>query len=901
MQLLTKEEIQRRSVLIAILHKLHELYASKKEILEKDWIKLFNEGQLDDVQQLHTKTKQLVKQQIRTVDQLISLFKKEQGELVVDAGKNADYVSLVKHHVGFAELKQVGADVEDIIRSFDRYGWLLKEQERILKEVRGQGQQAYGEKDLRKWLEEEFKLLEHVQPFWHDWELIVVKVEKLLENIDKLTEEEYNMVQRDIALLLEKYHKEYSDDFTASQLGTELAVNLYIHPVKELDWERGIPVAVVNIDMTACNNLDESHKLGDEMIKVGYEYLIRKLDRSFTRVDTGKEIPSDGVVTVLGRTRYKIVGVPKEEIVDALQHIHDTDAIMKELSKPSRQGDRYLKGADEDPIRAIQAKKFKSLNTRMVVGYHDLAPLHTGKVFLKQVDELTGVRAKLEGEVPLDQRSDLESRKQELLGLIKKTEKFMAADVDGAIKKAAGRAEYLEKEMYDHLKDQKLKEIQTMEEADGIPILPTPYYAAEQRKIENTVLRRFPEILVYDGTTPDEYYGRNYIPEKEFEGLMIKRIGHQLGLDGFLTRGFYEVLGATRVGKDGKLLPQDAARLKMWKERFYTDVLQKRHWEKNYELRMTQSLREKAYDEVLSKMTWIEGAQIMTFIEIDGFNAFNKIYRPDPDDTYYHTMLKVLYDRFEETINNVRDEYQMELRMTKQGDEIWISYPRRRPSGEDVTEKEHRKFLQSVHDSFVRRGDEGYAVKNFMTAQWIPLLILHREKTGEHLRRAVGNAQKVFFVNNAKYSPKASQEAPYIGMNDENANSLLSLNSKVAFYTKFHHNNDEENMDRWKVLDGVRDTSGLGIFGPEKFKYSEMLFKETVKLTLGGGSVRSFTGRIVRVGTTMGYVGFDNAVILKTSEEVEELRKELNKAVEKVREDIGRGGYHNLEKKYVKI
>ncbi len=897
MQKFTKEEIEKRAKIIGPCNTLLQLFTEKKNLFESDWTRLFNEGQVENVIAIHKNTAQLVKRQIKTVEQIISLIKEEQGELAAETNKHLNYTELLKAHflLGDEEGNPVSkekTDTQEIIQALNNLLNVLKEQDKRLKETKGAGQEAYSEAGLKELLIKEFQVLKEVKPFWHDWELQVVRINNMLENYESVREEEITELAKDIRDLLRRYHEEYASNGKASQLGTELAINLYLNETEEVNKLGGIPIAIVNIDMTACNILDESHKLGDALIETGYEILKKELLREFTLLPDKKTLSGKGVITIFGRTKYKIVGVPKEEIEKALKKIHEGDLILKELKKPENQGNRFM--------GTPQQRQFEALNTRMVVGYELLKIGNERVKFQQAIFKQTMLRSSLGGETKLEEKAEIEHQLEQAKQEIKEVEKAVASAVDEAIKRAAAKAEYLEKEVFPKMFNKKLNEILQEDKKRNIPLIPIPLFKKEQRKVENIVLSNFPSILIYDGEIDKIYLGRNYVPEQEFEGVMIKRLSHQIGLDMKIATQLYKAFSEAK--KKGKITPEEAKKLKELKQEFYLNVLQKRHLEKSYDLRFTKALREEAYDELVAKMCILEGPQIMTFIEIDGFNAFNKIYKPDPEDTYYHKMLKVMFDKFEEQFNKgVGDEYKIKLRMTKQGDEIWISYPLHTNRGV-IKEEDHRKFLQKVHDAFVSRKEgEAMEVKNFRTVDWISCLILSNEEIRQHLENCWKNGKETYLVNNSSLRPDRPQELMPPKITPENQKELLELDSKVRFWLKFLGNSDIEEMKRWKILKDVRQVTGEGLFGPEQFKYWEMLFNETVKVQEGGASKRKYTGRIIRAGTTIGYAGFKTPIMLENAEDVHQFRKLLNESIEKMRQRKGRGKIYNLQKEFSEI
>ena len=275
MKAFSKEEIEKRAKIAGLCHQLLLLFKEKKEDLRPSWRELFDKGEVSGVTELHDRTVLVTRKQKEAVTTLIKLFQEEQAELSSEVNKHINYTELVKAHFQFgpgALLEKEQSDTQQIIIALQLVFSTLDEQSKILKTSKGPGQQAYSETGLRDLLKRETELLEKIQPFWRDWEVVVSQIEGLLENADELTEEKWKSVYKEIMLLLDQYHSDYSNGYKASQLGTELAITLYINPTKELDPDYrgfgnepekrgGVPIAVVNIDMTACNNLDESHKL----------------------------------------------------------------------------------------------------------------------------------------------------------------------------------------------------------------------------------------------------------------------------------------------------------------------------------------------------------------------------------------------------------------------------------------------------------------------------------------------------------------------------------------------------------------------------------------------------------------------------------------------------------------
>ncbi|MBN1544953.1 hypothetical protein JW898_05850 [Candidatus Woesearchaeota archaeon] len=895
-----KEEMGQRSKIVALCHSIYQLFNEKRKELAVDWKEEFNKGGVERVEQLFNRTLEVVYQQISAVSQLSELIRQQDAEVRKSAGrlgKHLDYASLVKSHFSFATIagemiKKEELDTEKLLELLRKLFFDLSEQKKKLDSVKkqGAGKQAYAEVDIRSLAQTEFKILQSITPFWNEWETLVPKIEALVSNIGQASEEDLDRLKKDIRKLLDSYHKSFANDEQASQLGTELALNLAINDTKEMDALGGkVPVAIVNVDMTACNSLDTSHKLGDALIQTAYKELDRRLRREFTIIEQYERkgiIDGKGVVTILGRTRLKIVGIGKKEIEDALKEV---PPIVRKQLVDTFSG--QFQGAD--------LQSLKNLNTRLLAGYHELDVGNERRQF---VYKLVYFKLTSEGYLkdiiqPYTGELDAKVERESALAELKELEKQIAQKIDDAIKHAAAKAEYLEKMFLPDYEGRKLGELKKRMEEEHIPPVETPVFVQRINAIEREVLADFPAVVIYDGKFEPKsaWIGLNYIPEEEFEGKMINRVAHQIGLDNHLAEELLRLFHECRQKrKDGKLEPEDAKKLHELKEKFYLDVLQKRHLAKSYDLRFPASLREDSFDQVLAAMTLIEGPQVMTFFELDGFNAFNKLYRPDKQDTYYHSVLKMMLTHFDEVFNEgVAEQYAIKPRMVKQGDEIWISYPLTSERGK-VSEKEHMKFLERVRRSLVSLSlGEALKVPNQRTIDWIPLRIDNKILLHLHLQNCFRKSKQVFYVDNSKFTHDRPQSEKHIEVTPLNQEGLFG-----SYFTmvRIIGANKKEDFTDWKSISPAREVTGDGDFGPEKFIFSSMLFEETVKLLSDGASSRLKTGRVIRLGTTAGYAGFSRPLMPTAPKESELIRGRLNEAVEKMRHRKGRGGIYNLEK-----
>ncbi|MFH1668870.1 MAG: hypothetical protein ABIA62_03000 [Candidatus Woesearchaeota archaeon] len=891
-------EMNSRAQLISIVSNIHSAFNKKKALLSEDWKEEFNKGKIKQVEEQFNSMCDIVDSQIKLIADLAELINKQEQE-IHDSGTKPDkhtrYSDLVKAHFGFtgpdgelvdkAELESV-----QILEFLRKINLDLQEQKKILDALKkkGAGQQAYSEIDLRELTKTEYSLLQHVEPFWHDWEALTVKIESMISRLEGLSDDEIDKAEDEIKKLLSIYHAEFTGNERASQLGTELALNLYIQGTEEIkNLGDKIPVVLINIDMTACNSLDASHKLGDALIDTCYDELDKRLRRDFTKTGSkkkGRMIEGKGVVTVLGRTRFKIVGVPKEELKPVLEELPAVihDIMMK------KQGGRFKNTHDWD--------RFNQLNTVLLAGYSEISIGNMRTEFRSAIEALNFSPVDyLNEDIPIAPKGiDGRINREHLLADVKILEKRIALEIDEAVKSASAKAEYLEKEVYPKMKEALMKEIVQRRSDAGIPDVPSPVFDRQEKDILIDAAKKYPLILLYHDKIDPVLLGTNYIPEDEFEGLMISRVAHQIGMDNKFTEEFIDFLrSAKALKKDGRMDESDSHRLHELKERFYDAVLQKRHIAKSYELRFIKALREDAYDELLPGMMMIEGPQIMTFIEVDGFNAFNKLYRPDNQDTYYHSLLKLIFTKFDEVFNSgVPEDHKLSLRMTKQGDEIWLSYPLHSERG-NIREKDHRKFLESINRTLMSRGDDALYVNNTRTVDWIPYLIEDKKVMEDHIQNSLQKKRRVSFVDNSYYQSTEVQQRPYVPLTPANRDKFW----KGIFTLVRVANKKSADFSNWKVLDGAREITGTDFFSPMRLKTAYMLFSETLKKTVQGVSSRLNTGRIIRLGFTMGYVGFQKRpIVCKSADEVKLIRKVMNDAVEHIRKTKGRGGVHNVDK-----
>jgi len=981
------DEIQKRQKIVGPCHSIYSLFNEKRKLLSEDWPKVFDSGKVEHVKALFGKTSNIVDSQIAALNALQQTIITQENELKLAEQKVDRHIraaKLVENHFTFEKfilelLHKEEPDLERVNGFLRLLREDLEKQRSQLASVKsqGEGKQAYIEPVIKKLAAEEMKILRGIQPFWHDWELLVPRIEQFISDKGEVSQDELAMVEEDVKKLVGTYHKQFANNERAPQIGTELAINLYIQlPVEIGRIGRKIPISIINVDVTAFNNLDGTHELGDTLIEVCYDNLNKKFARRF-KLSDGKELDSKGVVTILGRTRFKIVGVPKLELEQALKEI--PDMVMAEIVR--QQGHRFL---HDD----TKKERFLTLNTKMLAGYTELNIAHDRDEFqqllfaldLTDDEYIRGKMAELEADSDIDLRAEKETMRNRLRDI----EKGVAKKICDTIKMSAAKAEYLEKEYYDSVVDNRADEYKRRLDAEGIPEADESAVNEQRRHaINNDINSEIPLVLVYAEKIDKVWIGRNYIPEDEFEGRMIKRIAHQIGLDNFLTENLFwtcrilaRITAEKKLELEGKslsyrgqnepsegisyerlhdILSADFRFIKenmsshdvkeseeilkgladgfklhgentyvmtdtsaltkllqlfipLLKRHFYQQVLQKRHIAKSYDLRFTKALTEEAYDELLPKMMMVEGPQIMTFIELDGFNAFNKTYKPDSQDTFYHAVLKLIFDKFQETFNKGVDErHHRSLRMTKQGDEIWISYPLHTGSEKDPEKekkevrKRHQAFLENVRLALVKRSEgEALVIDNLHTVDWIPYLIENRTVMKQHLVNAFENKRNVRLHNNSKFRPdKKLQEG-------EKPRELTPLEAEGEMNTLFPHKliggqkqkleQDEEDFSKWTSFDDCRQLTGTGLFGPDKLTYAYLLFHETVKIEKEGSSERAPTGRVIRLGTTIGYLGFNRPVIRRTSHEMQITRKILNGHIEDVRKVKGRGGIHDLEK-----
>ncbi len=894
-----RAEIEKRAVLVTLVDQFNSMLNRKKSILSMDWTGEFNKGRIKYVEEQFRNTCEIVDSQLKLLSNIAELINKQESDIRdngVSVTKHTRYSELVKSHFGFAGdagdlVAKAELDVDSILGFLRKLHLDLQEQKKILDDLKnkGAGQQAYSELDLRELTKTENALLQHVKPFWHDWELVTTRIEELISRLESVSDDELDKAEDDIRKLLNIYHAEFADNERASQLGTELALNLYIQGTEEIKkLGNKIPIALINIDMTACNNLDGSHQLGDALIEICYTELNNRFKRDFTKTGSKKKgsvIEGKGVVTILGRTRFKIVGVPKSELEPALAEL--PEKIRKLLV--AKEGGRFRNLRDQ--------VRFQQLNTVMLAGYHEISIGSLRQEFRSAVEAMNFSPVDYMNLQTPDAPKGIEGRvtREHLLADIKIIEKRISMEIDGAVKSASAKAEYLEKTIYPKMRDELIQYVSKRRRQSGIPRIPNPIFEKQDKEIVSEAAKRYPVVLLYDWKVDPVLLGTNYIPEDEFEGIMINRVAHQIGMDHHLTEGFMDFLRTARdLKRDGKMSADDSRKLRELKKQFYISVLQKRHLAKSYELRFINALREDAYDEILTKMMLVEGPQVMTFIEVDGFNAFNRLYKPDAQDKYYHSLLKLVFTKFDETLNaDVPEEHKLSLRMTKQGDEIWVSYPLHSERG-IVSEKDHLRFLESINDSLISRGDEALQIDNVRTVDWIPYLIEDKAVMEGHIRNSLHKNRTIAYVDNSKHASTEVQQKSHVRVTPENKESFFG----GLFTIKMSPNRNVNDFSRWKLLDGAREVNGADLFGPMKFKIAYMLFRETVKKTVQGVSSRLDTGRVIRIGFTMGYAGFGRTKIMHSNaSDVKTLRKAMNDMVEHIRKTKGRGGIHSLDNK----
>ncbi len=886
-------EIKKRQRLIEPCHRIYQLFKDKKITLGVFWPEAFEKGDVDRVAELFQKTSQIVDEQISAVNQIISLIKEQESKIKKqeeDVDKHTRYGKLTENHFTFQEaiLNILHKEEPDIERLMQYFGFLkqdLERQKSLIDSVnkKGEGKQAYIETDLRELAKKEFEILNEIQPFWHDWELLALQLEKLTAQSGTVDDKQIDNIRDDVLRLLQGYHDEYTDNGRASQLGTEMAINLYLIPTQDIEKNKNkVPVTVINVDITAFNNLDGSHELGNVLIDVCYQELSKSFARDFIRSEDGSKMEGKGVVTILGRTRFKIIGVPFEELEVELPKL--PVRVMEHVFR--RQGKRFMGSNKEN--------RFRALNTQLLAGYQDM-DVGGDRDNFKSI--LTLLNLQRSG--ALENKIDIESMRNQLRTI----EQAVAKKVHDSIKFAAAKAEYLEKKEVPRMKQERLELLQHLKKKEGIPDMITPIFEQRFKELEQKVFDKFPEVMVYGKgqKISKEWIGRNYIPEEEFEGRMVQRISHQIGFDLQRTREFFDAFYSLHSkNKAGDMTAEEAKKFQELKNQFYQEVLQSRQIAKSYDLRFTAALREEAYDEVLPKMMLVEGPQVMTFIELDGFNAFNKTYRPNSQDIFYHAVLQMMSEKFEYTFNKgFPEEQHMKLRMTKQGDEIWISYPLHPPRGM-IGENQHKEFLEKIRLSLVERsGDNVLEIDNPNTVEWIPYLIEKRDDMERHMENSFRNNRLIRYVDNDlfKSTEKVSEQFKPAIVREQDGPVLLSRVFPKALFTgqKNILKQDQEDFSKWKVLDGARMITGHGLFGLDVLQYAYLLFNETVKLDVGGSSERAPTGRVIRLGTTMGYTGFKEHLIKNDSQEMNTTRKKLNDSIEELRKTKGRGGTYNLE------
>ncbi|NQU79858.1 hypothetical protein HQ545_08895 [Candidatus Woesearchaeota archaeon] len=872
-----KEEIDRRARLITLSHELENLFKEKKKNLVVDWKSIFNKGHISEVEELYNRTIQVVEKQISILEDIFKLILDEEKtiqDMKNEFGIHTNYAELVKSHFKFADEKGELISREDMdTERIKQLILALKEdlqiQHKILKESEGLGRKAYSEIDVIKLVKKEFEMLKGIQPFWHDWEVTADRLNHLISDKDGIKAHEWDEVKKEIENLLGVYHENFSDKGSAPQIGTELAITLYMNKTREIQKMGGvIPISVVNIDLVACNKIDESHKLGNALIDLGYQELKKLLGRDFSR-EHEETITGNGVVTILGRTRYKIVGVPKHEIEEALKKV--PKKIIPHVKKLAK---KISSNSKNEEIQQI----IEGIEGRMYAGYSEL---NISEDFLDRIKKtIEHIRE--------NTNTDTQSEHVHAFyhEAIRQFEERIAKDIVNTTKRSAAQAEYLEKVIIGSVRDKIEYEVFQEKEKRGIPVSTSREDLLTEYSIRRSIESKYIFQLIYSGD-PKGFMGRNYVPEDEYQGRMVERISHQIGLDRMLLKELDEFV---KNSKQGNVSTDE---LKAAKDKFIIDVLQKRFLSSVYDIRYKNSLKEGAYDLALATAQYLEGAQIWTFFEIDGFKAFNTVYLPDSEDTYYHALFDEILNQFDNTINKGKSGSEKIVpRITKQGDEIWFSYPRKF-GGMNISKKDHENFLKNFQKRLNSRSEQSDSlfVPNKHTNEWVHYLILNYEEARWHIDNAISLGKKITYVDNKIYeanfnNKKAVKEDQIPVIDDGNLNFYKSDNFlKQALKV----NEDEIDFSGWRSLSGCCQINS-GKYAKDKFQYSLMLFPELVKQLRGSTSFRFITGRVIRLGTTIGYVGFgDDVVIVETPEDVNRLRSQLNQSVEKIREKKGRG------------
>lgn len=857
----SSEDIKKRLPLVKASHEFITVSDKKDRLLKfrgRTWESEFNLGAIEPIIDAYNQVKRIVDQQIELVYSINHLLHAEE-----------EHIETVLSHYNFPELQREEADLQKLSLQMHKIAGFLSVEQNLIKKTRAV--KTYDKARLLDQIVRYDKSISEffrgITPFWHDWEVVASKVDHIMQRIEMSTEEDWNAIKKEIHEYVSKMHGEFSEDGKAPQLGTELAINLMFNDADINKQQGGIPIAVINIDVTSCNSLDGSHRLGNALIKYCYEELDKALTRDF---EFGKKnkLSGVGVVTILGRTRFKIVGVDKKELEKAMQEL--PGRVLKRLKRLAK---LVLKDSHH-------SDNVKMLNTTMLAGFA-IASLGDNK------REIMDMIANLRSYGTFGAKTpDEHSRVAVLRGI----EHSMGDAIVKATKLAAARAEYLEKEVVPREVQKKTEIFMKELSKAGLSVVPEN---EDQRnkldKIRDKVWKDFASVLVYEEKIDPLYLGRNYVPEDEFEGRMIERIGHQIGMDKMYLRELDQA-----VRKSFQSAKPNIKELEDLKKKFIEQVLQKRALATAYDVRFKRALRENAYDETLAAATFSEGPQIWTFIEIDGFNAFNRVFFPDHEDSYYHMILKEVYLQFEKEFGD--DD--IRLRMTKQGDEIWISYPLNTPKGV-VKEKRHRRFLESFQKRLIERSN-ALTVINSGTARWVPHLILDVEKTKDVVQKSLAAGTDVKYIDNDVYydNYKRKLSVHWAGEEDLSEANLSAFLDDDFLKKAVKVNKDENSFDKWRSFANGIDISRRGP-GDKELKLPTMLFPELLKKEIGGGnSIRFRTGRNIRLGTTIGYMGFEKLYFMpRNAKEVKEHRENLNEAVEDVRKNIGRGGLHNVKLK----
>ncbi len=356
--------------------------------------------------------------------------------------------------------------------------------------------------------------------------------------------------------------------------------------MNELIDKRSTTVSIVSLDLTTANKLDTSYDLGDKLIDDSIDLLRAKF-------------PAENTVTRSG-TRIKIVGPSEAEVRAAMGELE-----ARVVGRLKDSEGRFINKNN----KVIDLTNFK---TKTYAGFDNLV--------ITETIPRTTEGAERAGEI-----------------------------VTNSIKRASGRAEFLEK--------------------------------AYSKTPEGTGVR------VFSGEISDSYFGKGYIPEFSWKDKKLPRINHDIGLDETKLNALKSAVN-TLKGR-GAITESDLQALRTFEREFSTAVLARRE-QAIRDIRYPNSIKEFYFPQEVDKIVQEKGPQLMTHLEIDGFNAFQKTYAPDDLDSVYHQII----DQVHETA--ARHDIEITA-FTKKGDEFFFTNPKTTKSGRAITKDEYRNFLEDIN------------------------------------------------------------------------------------------------------------------------------------------------------------------------------------------------------------